>query len=88
MVTINNLVEFVQGQGGHSLERDEGLGHGAGETDNYGFRFAVESGIPLIETSHELSENPGIRRFTSLLAANFPEVAFAFYENQCTWSTG
>ncbi|MCJ7549688.1 MAG: Nif3-like dinuclear metal center hexameric protein, partial [Anaerolineae bacterium] len=36
----------------------------AGETDNYGFRFSREVGIPMIETSHELSENPGLRRFT------------------------
>ena len=26
----------------------------AGESDNYGFRFAQECGIPMIETSHEI----------------------------------
>jgi putative NIF3 family GTP cyclohydrolase 1 type 2 len=57
----------------------------AGESDNYGFRFAVESGIPMIETSHELSENPGLRRFTELLAQAFPDVTFRFYENKCVW---
>ena len=35
----------------------------AGESDNYGFRFAAECGIPMIETSHELSENDGLQRF-------------------------
>ncbi|MCX6992580.1 MAG: Nif3-like dinuclear metal center hexameric protein [Kiritimatiellaeota bacterium] len=57
----------------------------AGESDNYGFRFAAESGIPMIETSHELSENPGLRRFTALLAQAFPNVTFRFYENECIW---
>ncbi|MCF7837838.1 MAG: Nif3-like dinuclear metal center hexameric protein [Candidatus Marinimicrobia bacterium] len=57
----------------------------AGESDNYGFRFAVESGIPMIETSHELSENPGLRHFVAGLAARFPGVRFSFYENDCVW---
>lgn len=57
----------------------------AGEADNYGFRFAAESGIPMIETSHELSENPGLRRFTEILAQAFPGVVFHFYENKCIW---
>lgn len=57
----------------------------AGESDNYGFRFAAECGIPMIETSHEVSENPGLRRFTAMLGAAFPDVDFAFYENACVW---
>jgi len=57
----------------------------AGEADNYGFRFAAENAIPMIETSHELSENPGLRRFTALVAQAFPEVTFRFYENECIW---
>jgi putative NIF3 family GTP cyclohydrolase 1 type 2 len=64
------------------LECDVFIG---GESDNYGFRFAVESGIPMIETSHELSENPGLRRFTEMLAQAFPDVTFRFYENKCIW---
>jgi len=59
----------------------------AGESDNYGFRFAVESGIPMIETSHELSENPGLRQFTGMLAHAFPKVEFRFFENTCIWRT-
>jgi len=57
----------------------------AGESDNYGFRFAEELGIPMIETSHELSENPGLRHFTQLLARAFTDVSFEFYENPCVW---
>ena len=37
----------------------------AGESDNYGFRFAQECGIPMIETSHELSANDGLTRAIS-----------------------
>jgi putative NIF3 family GTP cyclohydrolase 1 type 2 len=57
----------------------------AGESDNYGFRFAAECGIPMIETSHEVSENPGLRRFTAMLGEEFPRVPFRFYENECVW---
>ena len=48
----------------------------AGESDNYGFRFAAECGIPMIETSHELSENDGLRRFAEMLSGGFPDVQF------------
>lgn len=57
----------------------------AGEADNYGFRFARESGIPIIETSHEVSENPGLRQFTEMLQVQFPNTPFAFYENDRVW---
>lgn len=57
----------------------------AGETDNYGFRFAQELGIPMIETSHELSENRGLAHFTQMLAQAFPAVRFTFFENPCVW---
>ena len=57
----------------------------AGETDNYGFRFAAECDIPMIETSHELSENPGLRRFTEMLSSAFPGVTFRFHEDECIW---
>jgi len=57
----------------------------AGESDNYGFRFAQECGIPMIETSHEICENPGLAHFTEMLARAFPQVAFRFFENPCVW---
>jgi putative NIF3 family GTP cyclohydrolase 1 type 2 len=59
----------------------------AGETDNYGFRFASECGIPLIETSHEVSENPGFRHFSKMLAQQFPELRVSFFENPCPYVT-
>jgi putative NIF3 family GTP cyclohydrolase 1 type 2 len=57
----------------------------AGEADNYGFRFAAECGIPMIETSHELSENDGLRQFVNTLYGRFPDVQFQFFENECVW---
>ena len=58
----------------------------AGESDNYGFRFAAECGIPMIETSHELSENDGLQRFTRMLSHEFPNVRCRFFENACAWT--
>lgn len=60
----------------------------AGESDNYGFRFAEECDIPMIETSHEISENPGLQHFTAMLAEAFPQVEFSFFENECVWQVG
>ena len=57
----------------------------AGETDNYGFRFPAEWNVPMIETSHETSENPGIRRFSEMLATEFPDLRVHFYENERVW---
>lgn len=57
----------------------------SGESDSYGFRFAVECGVPMIETSHEASEIPGLRRFTNLLAEEHPSVNFTFYDNGSAW---
>lgn len=57
----------------------------AGESDSYGFRFACEAGVPMIETSHEGSENPGLRRFTEIMAEAFPEVQFRFYDDKRVW---
>lgn len=53
----------------------------AGETENYAMRFARDSGIDMIETGHELSENPGLRHFADMLAASFPQLEVIFYEN-------
>jgi putative NIF3 family GTP cyclohydrolase 1 type 2 len=57
----------------------------AGETDDYGFRFSSEAGIPMIETSHEISENAGLIYFTELLRRKFPDLVVNFYENHCPW---
>ncbi|NLF40818.1 hypothetical protein GX586_15350 [bacterium] len=57
----------------------------SGESDNYGFRYAQDCGIPTIETSHELCENPGIRLFMKALGEQFKELRITFYENKCPY---
>jgi putative NIF3 family GTP cyclohydrolase 1 type 2 len=57
----------------------------AGETDNYGFRYAAECGIPLIETSHEVVENPGFRHFSEMLTEAFSDLHVTFFENTCPY---
>lgn len=56
----------------------------AGESDNYGLRFGAELGISLIETSHEVSENPGLRVFAQRLAAVLG-LPVSYYENSLIW---
>jgi putative NIF3 family GTP cyclohydrolase 1 type 2 len=56
----------------------------AGETDNYGIRFAADAGVDMIETGHEISENIGIRRFSEILGDKLSEISdiqVIFYEN-------
>ena len=48
-------------------------------------RFALEAGIPLIETSHEVSETPGLRAFATDLARAFPHLPVTFHENALCW---
>ncbi len=57
----------------------------AGESDSYGFRFSAECGVPMIETSHEDSENPGLRRFCDLLSAHMPDLEVRFCEVPRPW---
>lgn len=39
----------------------------AGEADEYGFTFASDAGVPMIETGHSLSENLGMKNFSERL---------------------
>ncbi len=57
----------------------------AGESDNYGMHFAKDSGVPLIETSHEVSENPGLAQFAKELQAKLPNIPVHYYENPMPW---
>ena len=57
----------------------------AGESDDYGMRFALESGVPMIETSHEISENFGLERAAEMLCEDHPEIKVSFYENNLPW---
>ena len=55
-----------------------------GETDSMGFRFCVEQQLPIIETSHEASENTGLREFASFLERTF-SLPTMFYEIAPVW---
>jgi putative NIF3 family GTP cyclohydrolase 1 type 2 len=57
----------------------------AGESDDYGFRFSCEVGIPIIETSHEISEQAGIEYFCQRLRDRFPGLPVHMYQNRCPW---
>jgi len=57
----------------------------AGETDNYATRFAIDSGVDLIETGHEISENPGLKHFSKMLQNEFKNIEVVFYENKSPW---
>ncbi|NLX36879.1 MAG: hypothetical protein GXY68_09350 [Chloroflexi bacterium] len=56
----------------------------AGESDNYGARFAAELGIGMIETSHEVSENEGLREFARRLADEL-SLPVSCYPNPPIW---
>ena len=60
----------------------------AGEGDDYGFRFSAECGIPMIETGHEISENPGLEHFSRMLQERFSEIEVKFYECRPSWQMG
>ena len=57
----------------------------AGESDEYGFIFSSECGIPMIETSHVISENIGLEHFSRMLSDQFPQIEVKFHRNQCPW---
>ena len=59
----------------------------SGETDDYGMRFALDAGIPVIETSHADSENPGLEHFAEDLRAEYPSLKVVFYPNPTPWVT-
>ena len=59
----------------------------AGECDEYAFRFTEDAAVPMIETSHAASENPGLERFAEALQGQFPDVPVAFHEVPCPWQT-
>lgn len=57
----------------------------AGECDEYAFRFTEDAGVPMIETAHSASENPGLRRFAQVLHDQFPQIRVVFHEVPCPW---
>jgi putative NIF3 family GTP cyclohydrolase 1 type 2 len=66
------------------------LRHGAqvvltGETDEYAMHYAADNDIGIVETTHAISENPGLRRFCDVLRERFPEVPVEFFECGVAW---
>ena len=57
----------------------------AGESDEYAMRYALDAGVAMIETSHGVSEDPGLRNFADRLREAFPEVKVAFFECGSPW---
>jgi putative NIF3 family GTP cyclohydrolase 1 type 2 len=67
------------------------LRHGAeavltGESDEYAMRYAIDSGVDVVETTHPASENPGLRRFCGILRERFPQASVEFYECGVPWA--
>jgi len=54
----------------------------AGESENYSFNFMRDAGIDLIETSHELTENPGLKKFCQRMADDLKNIEVIFFENK------
>ena len=50
-----------------------------GELDEYAMRYAIDTGIDVIETSHSASENPGLRKFAQYLREKLPHLKIIFY---------
>lgn len=55
-----------------------------GETDNYGFRFADEVDVAVVETSHEVSEAEGLKLFAERLNAAL-DVDVRYVDVPCVW---
>jgi len=53
-----------------------------GEADEYGFTFAADADIPLIETGHFVSESIGMSNFARRLARDFPGLKTVGYEDR------
>lgn len=56
-----------------------------GETDEYAIRYALDSGISVVETTHPDSENPGLKHFTKELERDFPGITIYFYDVGNKW---
>jgi putative NIF3 family GTP cyclohydrolase 1 type 2 len=56
-----------------------------GESDNMAMRFAVDQGIPVIESSHDVNEAPGWRRFAELIRDAHPRLTVRVLDSQCVW---
>jgi len=64
---------------GHLRERTAEGENDEGECDEYGMTFALDSGVPIIETGHALSENIGLRNFAERLRTDLPDIEVQFF---------
>ena len=58
-----------------------------GETNDFAQRFALDSGIALVETCHSASEEPGLEAFAGDLRARLPGAQILFRSEQIPWTT-
>lgn len=58
----------------------------AGECDEYAMRYALDAGVPMIETSHAGSENPGLKHFAEHLSRTFPDLNVVYHEVPGAWT--
>ncbi len=54
----------------------------SGEVDCFAMHFAQDSGVYLIETGHEISENPGMKNFANKLSGELDGVKVSYFENK------
>jgi len=57
----------------------------AGETDDYAMRFVLDAGVSMIETTHSVSENPGLKNFARQLQSEFPDLKIVFFDPGIPW---
>jgi len=57
----------------------------AGECDEYAWLYLQDAGVPVIETAHCTSENPGLGTLTRVLQHQFPGIPVVFHEVECPW---
>jgi len=58
----------------------------AGESDEYAMRMVHDCDVPLIETGHAISEEPGLEWFAAHLAERFPELRVIFHRCAPAWT--
>jgi len=56
-----------------------------GETDTYGIHFALDVGVPFVETGHEVSENADTRRVADRIRQDLPGLPVHWFENARPW---
>jgi len=57
----------------------------AGETDDYAMRFVLDAGVSMIETTHSVSEDPGLHTFAAQLKADFPGLQVVYFDVGVPW---